>query len=197
MKSFLSFIRSTLTGGILFLLPVVLLATLFDKAYNLLLKISAPLAEKLPELIFGFDGSNLLALFLLIIICFVSGLLFRSSVVKVWIRKIEDNVLVNLPGYALIKSIMAAAIGEQSEDDMSPILIHEEDSKSLAFLIEQGEIYSTVFVPDAPRHDAGEIKIIRSNRIQKLDISSSKFSQSIKTFGKGALKWVNVSDKNG
>jgi uncharacterized membrane protein len=73
---------------------------------------------------------------------------------------------------------------------MSPILIHEEDSWSLAFLIEQGEIYSTVFIPDAPRHDAGEIKIIRSNRIQKLDISSNKFSQSIKTFGKGAIKWV-------
>jgi uncharacterized membrane protein len=190
MKSFLSFIRSTLTGGILFLLPVVLLVLLFDKAHNLLLKVSTPFAEKLPERIFGFDGSYLLAVFLLIFICFMSGLLFRSSLVKVWIRKIEDNVLVNLPGYALIKSISAGAIGEQSEHEMSPILIHEDDSWSLAFLVEQGEIYSTVFIPDAPRHDAGEIKIIRSDRIQKLDISSNKFSQSIKTFGKGAIKWV-------
>jgi uncharacterized membrane protein len=190
MKSLLSFIRSTLTGGILFLLPVVLLIMLFGKAYHLLLKVSAPFAEKLPEIIFGFDGSNLLALLLLIFICFISGLLFRSTLVKGWITKIEDNILVNLPGYALIKTLTAGAIGEQSNTDMSPVLIHEEDSWSLAFLVEQGEKYSTVFIPEAPRHDSGEIKIILSNRIQKLDISAHKFTQSINTFGKGAMKWV-------
>jgi hypothetical protein len=89
----------------------------------------------------------------------MSGLLFRSSLVKVWIRKIEDNVLVNLPGYALIKSISAGAIGEQGTE-MSPIF-NEDDSWSLAFLVEQGDIF-TVFIPDAPRHDARRNKIIRS-----------------------------------
>jgi len=67
MKPILSFIRATLTGGILFLLPVVLLVMLFVKAHDLLLKVSAPLAEKLPEIIFGFDGSNLVAVLLLIL----------------------------------------------------------------------------------------------------------------------------------
>jgi hypothetical protein len=59
----------------------------------------------------------------------------------------------------------------------------------LAFLVEQGEIYSTVFIPDAPRHDA-EINYT-FDRIQKLDISSNKFSQSIKTFGKGLLNGLS------
>ena len=190
MKSFLSFIRDTLTGGILFLLPVVLLIMLFGKAYDLLLKVSAPLAKKLPEIIFGFDGSNLIAILILIFICFISGLFFRSKVIKTWVRKIEDTILINLPGYALIKSITAGAIGEQLEADMSPVLIQEDDSWSLAFLVEKGETYSTVFIPEAPRHDSGEVKIIPSSRIQKLDISMPKFIQSIKTFGKGAIKLV-------
>ena len=102
-----------------------------------MLKISAPIAEKLPEIIFGFDGSNLVAILLLIFICFISGLFFRSKLVRTWIRKIEDTILINLPGYALlIKSITAGAIGEQSETDMSPVLIHEDDSWSPAFLVE-------------------------------------------------------------
>ena len=190
MKSFLSFIRTTITGGILFLLPVVLLIMIFAKALEILHKISAPLSEKLPEIIFGLDGSNLVAIALLVLICFVSGLLFRSKLVKKWIKKLEDEVLIHLPGYALIKSITAGAIGETSEEDLVPILIHEDDSYSLAFLVEKGEKLSIVFIPDAPRHDAGEVKIIPTDRIQKLDITAHKFTQSIKAYGKGATKWV-------
>jgi uncharacterized membrane protein len=190
MKSVFSFIRTTITGGILFLLPVILLLMIFTKAYNILHKLSAPLSEKLPELIFGFDGSNLIALLLLILICFVSGLLFRSKYVKNWIKKLEDQVLINLPGYALIKSITAGAMGKTSDEDMLPVLIHEDESWSLAFLVEKGEKFSTVFIPEAPRHDSGEVKIILTNRIEALDISALKFTQIIKNFGKGATQWV-------
>lgn len=86
MKSFLSFIRTTITGGILFLLPVVLLIMIFAKALEILHKISAPLSEKLPVIIFGLDGSNLVAIALLILICFLSDLLFRSNLVKILIK---------------------------------------------------------------------------------------------------------------
>lgn len=190
MKSFLRFIKTTITGGILFLLPVILLIIIFTKAYNIFHVVSAPLSEKLPELIFGLDGSNLITILLLVFICFFSGLLFRSRLVKGWIQKIEDNILVNFPGYALMKSITAGAVGKQSDTDMAPILIHEDDTWSLAFLVEKGEKFSTVFIPEAPKHDSGEVKIIPTNRIEKLDISVHKFTQIIKTFGKGATQWV-------
>lgn len=190
MKSIISFIRTTITGGVLLLLPLILLVIIFSKAYTILHKLSAPISEKLPEIIFGFDGSNLIAIFLLIFLCFMSGLLFRSRLVKGWIQKIEDNVLVNFPGYALMKSITAGAVGKQSDTDMTPILIHEDDSWSLAFLVEKGEKFSTVFIPEAPRHDSGEVKIMPTDRIEKLDISVHKFTQIIKTFGKGANQWI-------
>jgi len=190
MKSFIGFIRATITGGILFLLPVVLLIIILSKALVILQKISAPISKRMPELVFGLDGSNTIAIILLILICFVSGLLFRSKYIKKWIDNIENNVLVNLPGYALIKSITAGAIGKETETDMVPILIQDDDSWNLAFLVEKSEKLSTVFIPDAPRHDAGEIKIIPTDRIKKLDISTHKFILSIKTFGKGAIHWV-------
>jgi len=190
MKSILGFIRTTITGGILFLLPIILLIVIFTKAYNILHKLSAPISEKLPELIFGFDGSNLIAFLLLILICFISGLLFRSKYVKNWIKKLEDNLLINVPGYALIKSITSSTIGKTSDTDMVPILIKDDNSWSLAFLVEGNEKLSTVFIPDAPKHDAGEVKIIPSELIEKLDVSVNVFSRSIKNYGKGASKWV-------
>lgn len=191
MKSLIGFIRATITGGILFLLPVILLIIIFTKAYNILLKITTPISEKLPELIFGLNGSFLVTVVLMILICFVSGLLFRSILVKSWVKKIEDTVLINLPGYVLIKSITASAIGEKSDTDMVPILIQEDDSWNLAFLVEEDDKLSTVFIPDAPKHDAGEVKIIPSELIIKLDVSTNVFTRSIKNYGKGALKWIN------
>jgi len=190
MKSILGFIRTTITGGILLLLPIILLIVIFTKAYNILHKLSAPISEKLPELIFGFDGSNLIAFLLLILICFISGLLFRSKYVKNWIKKLEDNLLINVPGYALIKSLTSSTIGKTSDTDMVPILIKDDNSWSLAFLVEENEKLSTVFIPDAPKHDAGEVKIIPSELIEKLDVSVNAFSRSIKNYGKGASKWV-------
>jgi len=190
MKSFYRFIRATFTGGILFLLPMVLLFIIFGKAFEILHKISAPIAEKLPDQIFGFDGSMLLAILLLIVVCFFSGLLFKTNLAKKGISKLEDNVLVLIPGYSLIKSITAGAIGEDVDNAMKPILIKDGESWGLGFLVEEGENMSTVFIPEAPKHDSGEIKIIPTVYIQKLDVSTTKFIQSFKTFGKGAIHWM-------
>jgi len=119
MTFFFGFIKTTITGGILFLLSVILL---------------------------------------LVLICFVSGLLFRSKYVKNWIKKLEDQVLINLPGYALIKSITARVMGETLDEDMCPILIPGDGSYSLAFLVEKGEKFCTAFIPETPKHDSGEMK---------------------------------------
>ncbi|MFH6769704.1 hypothetical protein V8G56_13205 [Gaetbulibacter aquiaggeris] len=191
MKTIVLFIRTTITGGILFLLPIGLLIILFNKVFNVILKISEPISHKLPTIIFGLKGAIIITLFLLIIICFISGLLFRSSWVKKNIVKLEENVLDYVPGYALIKSITADSIGEQIDHKMTPILIKDENSWNLAFLVEEGVELSTVFIPDAPRYDAGEVRIIPTKLIKKLNVSANVFSRSIKNYGKGAINWLN------
>ena len=56
--------------------------------------------------------------------------------------------------------------------------------------MEEGETLSTVFIPDAPKYDAGEIKIVPNQLVRKLDVNSSKFSKSIKAYGRGAINWA-------
>ncbi len=121
----------------------------------------------------------------------MSGLLFRSTYIKNLVRKLEESVLNFIPGYALIKSITADSIGEQIDQKMTPILIKDDDSWNLAFLVEEGTELSTVFIPDAPRYDAGEVKIIPTVLVKKLNVSTTVFSRSIKNYGKGAISWLN------
>lgn len=191
MNSFLSFIKTTLTGGVLFLLPIILIVMLLKEAFGFLFIISKPISIYLPEIIFGLNGSNIVAIFLLIGICFIGGLLFSTKWAKQLINKLENNILNLMPGYALIKSLTADTIGEQIDHNMTPILIKDDTSWSLAFLVEEGEAFSTVFIPDAPRHDAGEVKIIATDLIKKIDVTTNVFSRSIKNYGKGAIEWLN------
>lgn len=191
MKSIISFLKTTITGGILFLLPIVLILVLLGKGLKIIFKISKPLSNYLPERFFGLDGSIILTIFLLIVICFLGGLLFKSNWAKGFITRLETNILNNMPGYALMKSLTADTIGQQVEHNMNPILIHEEDSWSLAFLVEEKGELSTVFIPDAPRHDAGEVKIIPTQKIKKLNVSTKIFARVLKNYGKDAIEWIS------
>lgn len=190
MKSILQFFRTTLTGGILFLLPVVLVLILLNKARLILLKFSAPLTERMPDLIFGLDGSNLVVIVLLVLLCFISGLIFRSPLSRKGIDALEENVLSYLPGYAMLKSITADTLSDTREHNLTTVLLRDSDSWKIGFLVEENTDYCTVFLPDAPRHDAGEVKIVPSVWVKKVNVTTSKAARSLQRYGKGSLSWM-------
>lgn len=190
MKTILFFVRSTLTGGILFLLPAVLIYVLIEKGFAVLMKLSEPISRKMPTVIFGLDGSKLVTLLILLMVCFFAGLLFRSKKVRDAVGRLEDKVLVFIPGYILLKSITADAIGVKLDDKLTPILVQDGESWNLGFLVEEGSRVSTVFLPDAPKHDAGEVKIVPTGNIRKLDIPNNQFTKSINTYGKGIIDYL-------
>lgn len=191
MKTIFRFVRTTITGGILFLLPVVVLFLIFEKAFSIVQVLSKPVSGWISESVLGFDGSKLITLVLLLLICFGAGLLFRSAKVKRQLGKLEDRVLIYIPGYSLIKSITADTLGEESEHKLTPVRVADGESWLLGFLVEEGERHSTVFLPDAPRYDAGEIRIMPSTMVVKLDISANKFAKMIRSYGIGAVEWLD------
>ena len=189
MQSLFKFLRATIAGGILFLLPLVILIILLIKAYHIVTKISEPLARQLPEIGFGLDGSALLAILILILVSFLSGLIFLSPRAKQLMTKLEDGLLIYIPGYFLMKSVAADVMGEKIDNKMTPVLVQDGENWNIGFLIESFEQHCTVFLPDAPRHDAGEVKIVPLTTIKKIDIPINKVTQSLKSYGKGALHW--------
>jgi uncharacterized membrane protein len=189
MKSFMTLVRTTLTGGILFLLPVVLIIFIFSKALQILAKISTPITDRLPDIILGFDGGKLITVVLLILICFVSGLLVRAPSVRRWIDKIEDDFLSYLPGYTMIKSIASDIVGK-SDRELKAVLVREEETWQVGFLVEENKEFCAVFFPEAPKHDSGEIKIVPIAWVTKVNITTREAALSIQRYGKGTLSWI-------
>ena len=190
MKSLLSFLRATFAGGILFLLPLGLLLMAFSKVFIVLHQIAAPVARKLPDIFLGMDGSMVIVLLLIIGICFGAGLMFRSARMKKIISRVEDNLLSFIPGYSLMKSIASDTVGSNDQNAITPILLKEGNTIIIGFLVEEKGGLCTVFIPEAPRYDAGDVKIVPSSFVTKLDVPANKVAMSLKSFGKGAIAWV-------
>ena len=191
MKSLLAFLRTTITGGIIFLLPITLLIIILKKAFQILEKISTPISSRLPDFFFGLDGSTIIGIILLVLLCFIGGLIFRSRLVKRWVVKLEDNVLCFLPGYTLVRSIAADAVGEKVERTLHPVLVQDGDSWNMGFLVEEADGLCTVFLPEAPRHDSGEVKIVPASLVKRINVPANLAARSLKNYGKGAASWIN------
>lgn len=189
----MKFLRTTLTGGIIFLLPLTLLFIILKKAFDILEKIAAPISFRLPNFVFGLDGAKIIGFVLLIVVCFIGGLLFRSRHVKQWVSKIEDNVLCFLPGYTLVRSITADAVGEKVDRNLQPVLIQDGDAWNMGFLVEESEGSCTVFIPEMPRLDSGNVSIVPSSMVKRVNVPNNLAALSFRNYGKGAINWIKKS----
>jgi uncharacterized membrane protein len=188
MKGILKFTRTTLVGGILFLLPIVVVAILVGKALAIAGKIVGPLAAHLPEdSVFGLDMPKLLAIGLLVLFCFLAGVFARTALAQKGVRWLETTVLSNLPGYEFFKNLSGNLLGHENKQTYPTVLARIEDAWQLAFLIERLEDgHVAVFVPGTPSPQSGSLYFMAEDRIRLLDIPSSAATKCLKRYGLGA-----------
>ncbi len=184
------FLRDTITGGVLFMLPMILIIMLLIKAHEVLSKVVKPIAGMLPDTFMGFDGSRLIAILLMILICFISGLLFRSKSVRKGVSRLEDNFLYLIPGYTLIKSMTADAVGNQEEHGLKPVLVECDGTTKIGFLAEEKNDLCVIFFPEPTKSDAGEVVIVSRASVKNIDASTNKIAQCMKRFGKGLIQYA-------
>jgi uncharacterized membrane protein len=79
-RSVLGFLKTTLVGGLVFLVPVLVFIVLVVKVVELLRKLAQPLAAHLPvQTAFGVIAADVVVIVLLVLACFLAGLLARVS----------------------------------------------------------------------------------------------------------------------
>jgi uncharacterized membrane protein len=98
------FFRATIAGGVLFLLPMVLILIVLRHAMQLAVKFTKPISDLLPvEAVLGVRRETFLAVLLLIFISLVAGLVAKTNAGRRFIRWCENSFLGGLPQYQLVK----------------------------------------------------------------------------------------------
>lgn len=188
MKSIFKIIKATFLGGILFLVPLVVLLIILEKGYGIIQKITLPLVNNLPRVhVLGIALQELIGILIIILICFAAGLLARTARAKKLIQKLEDGILSFVPGYSFMKSTNESIMGFESKQDLKVILVPTDAGWQFAFLIEQiNENNFTVFIPDAPNPWSGSVVLVEKKDIREIEITQKEALACIRKLGYGS-----------
>ncbi|MGB2931707.1 MAG: DUF502 domain-containing protein, partial [Methyloceanibacter sp.] len=157
-KSFSEFLKATLIGGLLFLVPGVLIVIILGKAMQLARRVTEPIYDALPDAVFGVGVATVISVLVLVLIAFVAGLLARTKFGKRIGASLEHSLLGGLPQYQMVKSMAQGMAQVESTDNVTPVLVSVEDAWQIGYLLEPLENgWVAAFLPQAPTPMSGNV----------------------------------------
>lgn len=183
--------KRILSGAIFFLLPVVLLVFILGKAVVLVQNLILRVTKYLPdEPVLGMGLLTVISILFILLVCFVAGILSEGKRVKSLIAKLEDNVLVYVPGYSMMKSRATDAVTE-TDDEWRAVLVNEGKGLRPGIAVDrQPTGYTTVFFPSPPLGRSGTLKLIHESEVKNLDIPVSTLLKMVRKYGEGSGAWI-------
>ena len=188
MKNLLQFLRTTLVGGILFLVPVVVLVMILGKALAVAHRLVDPLAAHLPvESVIGLRTPMLLAIALIVLFCFLAGFLARTALAQKTVAGLEAAALSNLPGYEFLKRVGESLLGVEKPGTYPVVLARFDDAWQLGFQVERLENgLVAVFIPGVPQANSGEVYWMRPDRVSPIEVPPASALKCLKRLGAGS-----------
>ena len=108
----IGFVKATILGGLLFLLPLVVVVLIIGKAYKISMVVAKPLGNLIPiDSIGGLALANILAVLVILVLCYMAGLVARFSRIKNKVASIEEMLIATIPGYGMSTSIVTTTSG--------------------------------------------------------------------------------------
>ena len=117
MKTLAEFTRTTLIGGVLVILPLYIAVLLLAKTVKGLLALLAPVADQVPASV---EFRQIVAIILLVCVCFLIGLIVRTGPGLRAKDAFERAILERLPGYTFLRGLVKRLAGNSEEKRCSP-----------------------------------------------------------------------------
>jgi len=190
MRTIAEFMKTTLIGGIIIVLPVYIAVLLILKAVQGLLAAVKPITAAIPASV---EFDEILAILVLAVICFIAGLVVRTRAGLRAKNAIERRVLQRLPGYTLLRGLAGRVTGQADEPSFAPALAEIEEALVPALIVEKLEDGSyTVLVPSVPTPMAGAVYILPPERVHPVDVPFTAALRVFTKWGAGSGEFVRA-----
>lgn len=187
MKGLKDFVTTTIFGGLVFLVPVVLIMLVLRHALKFADKFAQPIAALFPE---RTGVAALIAVVLLVLVAFIAGLIGRTSAGRRVTQWFEESILGGLPQYQMAKT-MAEGFAHLESDatQMQPVLVLIDEGWQIAYRIEELENgWVAVFVPQSPTPMSGNVMYVEHSRVRPLPIAMKDALVVVKRLGIGSSR---------
>ena len=196
MRSLTEFLKTTIVGGIVFLLPVAIILIVLQQLLRVAKQISEPIAAHFPEMsLLGIGIRSIIAALVLVAIAFIAGLIARTAAgrrIKDWV---ENSLLGGLPQYQMVKSMAAGFAQIENTEGLKPALINVEEGWQIGYLLEELDNgWVCVFLPDSPTPMSGATLLLPGTRVRALDMTMTDAMQLVKRMGLGSAEALQAVD---
>lgn len=198
MKKLKIFVQKSLIGGLLVILPIVILVAVFRWLFYFFTDLIQPLTNytselyQLPEL-----AADFIVVVLIMAICFSIGTLVSTSIGR-WLHSHFDKYLARLaPGYRLIKEIVTQIFGDPeaspfAKGEVVRVQLFGESCETTVTAIvtsrhKDGTV--SIFMPTGPNPTSGNIYHIPEKLVTYYpDANVEKMMKSIIACGAGSAE---------
>ncbi|MBK6622075.1 MAG: DUF502 domain-containing protein [Saprospirales bacterium] len=189
-KRFKNFLRTTLIGGAVVVMPVTIFILLVKLVFDTLRALIEPLSNIIK---FPFITSELLidliTMGLIIIFFFFVGLVVQTRLGRGIIALIETELLSRLPLYGVIKETVLQFSGAKRMPFSQVVVVQVMGTKMYGFIADEHKDGKyTVFVPTAPNPTNGFIFYMDPEHVEPVDVKPEEAIRMIIGIGTGAGK---------
>jgi len=190
MKKKRSFLKTSLLGGLVVLLPVGIMVSAFMWLFGFIKRLIQPLTNLV---LARSDMQELLAIVvvlgIIILACFAVGVVVRTKVGRFIHERLEQHVLRIAPGYKLIKETVLQFLGNRPSPFSSVALVQlfGNDTLVTAFVTENHDNgWYSVFVPTGPNPTSGNIYHLKPEYVHHVDLPIEDVMRSVISCGVGS-----------
>ena len=198
LKRSKNFLRTTILGGVIVILPTIILVFAFMWLFG---KVGSAI-KPLTDLVVGnltlpdrYDEpiATAIVIFVIVIGCFFVGLFVRTRLGQIILHNIEGSLLSRAPGYKMVKETVNQLFGAKKSPFSSVALVRifENDTKVTAFITDRHDDGTvTVFVPTGPNPTSGFIYHLNAQFVHPVDVSVEDAMRSVISCGAGSEKLI-------
>ena len=179
--------RATLAGGMLFLLPLILIVFLLSKAIKFAERLSQPVVNAIGiKSVAGVAVGTVVAIAGLLVISFLAGLLARTRAGQATYSALESSILGVLPQWRIARGLVASVDTERASE-IEVVLVPTDAGWCLGFVLEKpaGDWW-TVFIPGALQWTSGQVSYAHSEHVHPTDLSPTQAILLLRRCGAGS-----------
>ena len=180
-------VKTIVVGGLVFLVPFAVALLVLGKVYRVSMRVAEPLDGMIPiEAVGGVALANILAVAIILLACFLAGVVATRTWGKRLYGKIDEWLLNLIPRYGFVKS-MTESIGGELDSTLRPVLVRFDDLSQIGFEVERGPgDLVTVYLPGSPDPWSGSVAQVTSDRVDALAVDFAAVIQSLRKIGRGS-----------
>jgi uncharacterized membrane protein len=197
LKKFKSFLLTAFIGGIVILLPVVIIFKIAFWLLNSLSMAFEPISTFFStQFVEHIPLAEILAFTAVFLLCFIIGLLVQTAWGRYVHGQLEQRLLVPIPGYTLIRDLLSQFKSKEGGSFTRPVMLKAFQSEQfvLGYITDELEEHFAVFVPTSPSPFNGFVIFAPKEDVKHIEGSAKNAMNLIVGCGVGSSKTLTSND---